>query len=49
VAGGTTNSTQPTSPKTGDSNDVRVWYLLLITSLGGLGFLGYSKKKKVNY
>ena len=42
------NSTQPTSPKTGDTNDVRVWYLLLIASLGGLGFLGYSKKKKVN-
>ena len=40
------NSTQSTSPKTGDSNDVRVWYLLLIASLGGLGFLGYSKKKE---
>ncbi len=37
-----------TSPKTGGSNDVRVWYLLLIVSLGGLGFLGLSKKKKVN-
>ena len=48
VAGSTTNSTQSTSPKTGDSNDVRVWYLLLIVSLGGLGFLGLSKKKKVN-
>ena len=48
VAGGTTNSTLPTSPKTGDSNDLSVWYLLLIASLGGLGFLGYSKKKKVN-
>mgnify|MGYP003304638910 CR=1 FL=1 len=43
VAGG--NSTLPTSPKTGDSNDVRVWYLLLIASLGGLGFFGVSKKK----
>ncbi|SEB06283.1 Listeria/Bacterioides repeat-containing protein [Pseudobutyrivibrio sp. ACV-2] len=42
------NSTQSTAPKTGDPNDVRVWYLLLIASLGGLGFLGYSKKKKVN-
>ena len=40
------NSTQSTAPKTGDPNDVRVWYLLLIASLGGLGFLGYSKKKK---
>ena len=40
------NSTQSTSPKTGDSNDVRVWYLLLIASLGGLGFLGLSKKKE---
>ena len=40
------NSTQSTSPKTGDSNDIRVWYLLLIASLGGLGFLGYSKKKE---
>jgi hypothetical protein len=26
-------------------NDVRVWYLLLIVSLGGLGFWGLSKKK----
>ena len=42
------NSTQSTAPKTGDPNDIRVWYLLLIASLGGLGFLGYSKKKKVN-
>ena len=42
------NSTQSTAPKTGDLNDIRVWYLLLIASLGGLGFLGYSKKKKVN-
>jgi ubiquitin len=49
VAGGTTNSTLPTSPKTGDTSDARVWYLLLIASLGALGFLGYSKKKKVNY
>jgi len=40
------NSTQATAPKTGDSNDIRVWYLLLIASLGGLGFLGYSKKKE---
>ena len=44
----TSNSTQPTAPKTGDPNDIRVWYLLLIASLGGLGFLGLSKKKKVN-
>ena len=42
------NSTQSTAPKTGDPNDIRVWYLLLIASLGGLGFFGYSKKKKVN-
>ncbi|MBE5896586.1 MAG: hypothetical protein E7281_02370 [Lachnospiraceae bacterium] len=42
------NSLQSTAPKTGESNDIRVWYLLLIASLGGLGFLGYSKKKKVN-
>ena len=42
------NSTHPTTPKTGDSNDIKVWYLLLIASLGGLGFLGLSKKKKVN-
>ena len=42
------NSTQSTAPKTGDPNDIRVWYLLLIASLGGLGFLGYSRKKKVN-
>ena len=32
------NSTQSTAPKTGDPNDVRVWYLFLIASLGGLGF-----------
>ena len=42
------NSTQPTAPETGDPNDIRLWYLLLIASLGGLGFLGLSKKKKVN-
>ena len=42
------NSTESTAPKTGDPNDIRVWYLLLIASLGGLGFLGYSKKKKPN-
>ncbi|MCR5100329.1 MAG: hypothetical protein K6B41_03130 [Butyrivibrio sp.] len=48
TAGSATNSTQPTSPKTGDSNDARAWYLLLVASLGGLGFLGYSKKKKVS-
>ena len=36
-----------TVPNTGDPNDIRVWYLLLIASLGTLGFLGYSKKKKV--
>ena len=41
------NSTQSTAPKTGDPNDVRVWYLLLIVSLGGLGFLGLSKKGKL--
>ncbi len=40
------NSTQSTAPKTGDSNDVRVWYLLLMASLGGLGFWGLSKKKE---
>ena len=40
------NSIQSTAPKTGDSNDIRVWYLLLMASLGGLGFLGYSKKKE---
>jgi len=42
------NSTETTAPKTGDPNDIRVWYLLLIASLGGLGFIGYSKKKRVN-
>jgi len=40
------NSTQSTAPKTGDPNDIRVWYLLLIASFGGLGFLGLSKKKE---
>ncbi|MCR5515911.1 MAG: hypothetical protein K6F41_05575, partial [Lachnospira sp.] len=42
------NSTQSSTPETGDPNDIRVWYLLLLASLGGLGFLGLSKKKKVN-
>ncbi|WP_287389152.1 hypothetical protein [Lachnospira sp.] len=42
------NNTQSTTPKTGDPNDIKVWYLLLLASLGGLGFLGLSKKKKVN-
>ena len=42
------NSAQPTTPETGDPNDIRVWYLLLLASLGGLGLLGLSKKKKVN-
>ncbi|WP_031558199.1 hypothetical protein [Lachnospira multipara] len=42
------NSTQSTAPETGDPNDIRVWYLLLLASIGGLGFLGGSKKKKVN-
>ncbi len=40
------NSTQSSTPKTGDPNDIRVWYLLLLVSLGGLGFLGFSKKKE---
>lgn len=40
------NSTQSTAPKTGDPNDIRVWYLLLIASLGGLGLLGLLKKKE---
>ena len=40
------NNTQSTTPKTGDPNDVRVWYLLLLASLCGLGFLGLSKKKE---
>ena len=42
------NITQSTAPKTREPNDIRLWYLLLIASLGGLGFFGYSKKKKVN-
>ena len=42
------NSTQSTAPKTGDDSDIMVWYLLLAVSLGGLSFLGYSKKRKVN-
>ena len=40
------NNTQSTTPETGDPNDIRVWYLLLLASLGGLGFLGLSKKKE---
>ncbi|MBR4706729.1 MAG: InlB B-repeat-containing protein [Pseudobutyrivibrio sp.] len=42
------NSTQSTAPRTGDINHFGVWYLLLAVSLGGLGFLAYSKKRKVN-
>ena len=42
------NSTQSTAPRTGDNNHIGIWYLLLAVSLGGLGFLAYSKKKKVN-
>ena len=42
------NSTQSTAPKTGDPNDIRVWYLLLIASLGGLGFLGFQRRRKTN-
>ncbi len=40
------NSTQSTTPETGDPSDIKVWYLLLLASLGGLGFLGLSKKKE---
>ena len=40
------NDTQSSTPKTGDPNDIRVWYLLLLASIGGLGFLGLSKKKE---
>ena len=39
-------ATTVTAPKTGDPTDIRVWYLILIASLGGLGFLGLSKKKE---
>lgn len=42
------NSTQSTAPKTGDPNDIRVWYLLLIASLGGLGFLDFQRRRKTN-
>jgi len=42
------NSTQSSAPRTGDNNHLGVWYLLLAMSLGGLGFLAYSKKRKVN-
>ena len=48
VAGSTSNSTQSSAPRTGDNNHLGVWYLLLAVSLGGLGFLAYSKKRKVN-
>ena len=44
----TTNSTQSSAPRTGDTNHLGVWYLLLAVSLGGLGYLGYTKKKSVN-
>ena len=42
------NSTQSTAPKTGDPNDIRVWYLLLIASIGGLGFWGFQRRRKTN-
>ncbi|WP_052169784.1 Ig-like domain-containing protein [Pseudobutyrivibrio ruminis] len=48
VAGSTSNSTQSSAPRTGDNNHLGVWYLLLAVSLGGLGYLGYTKKKRVN-
>ncbi|MBP5594317.1 MAG: Ig domain-containing protein, partial [Pseudobutyrivibrio sp.] len=48
VAASSLNSTQSSAPRTGDNNHLGVWYLLLAVSLGGLGFLAYSKKRKVN-
>ena len=48
VAASSSNSTQSSAPRTGDNNHLGVWYLLLAVSLGGLGFLAYSKKRKVN-
>ena len=42
------NSTQSTAPRTGDNNHLGIRYLLLAVSLGGLGYLGYTKKKRVN-
>jgi len=48
VAASSSNSTPSSAPRTGDNNHLGVWYLLLAVSLGGLGFLAYSKKRKVN-
>ena len=48
VAASLSNSTQSSAPRTGDTNHLGVWYLLLAVSLGVLGYLGYTKKKRVN-
>jgi len=40
------NKTEITAPKTGDSNDLRVWFLVFLVSLSGMGVLGIFKKKK---
>ena len=33
------------TPNTGDPNELRVWVLLILASIGGIGFIGYNKKR----
>ena len=42
---GSNNGKDVTAPKTGDPYDSRVWYLLLIASLGGMLVLGGLRRK----
>ena len=39
------NSPVPTSPKTGDLDDLGLWYFLIIVSIGGLGLLRYKSRR----
>ena len=45
-AGNNDNSTEVTAPKTGDVNETKVWYLLILAALSGLCLLVLSEKKK---
>ena len=44
VSNSGSNSIKTTTPKTEDSNDIRLWLLLLFVSLGGLGAIAFFKK-----
>ena len=45
-AGNNDNSTEVTAPKTGDVNEAKMWYLLILAALSGLCLLVLSEKKK---